>query len=96
MGSKTCWTGKKHVGDEHLRGWIERHQPDMVFSGHIHNSPFYPDGSWIDRIGRTWVFNPGRQIGPEPATIILDFAAMTAEWSSQEGHSIRDLRVAES
>ena len=94
-GSRTCWTGRKFAGDEFLRGWIDRFQPDMVLSGHIHNSPFYADGSWIDRIGKTWVFNPGRQIGPEPATIALDFAAMTAEWNSIEGHSVMDLRVAQ-
>jgi Icc-related predicted phosphoesterase len=94
-GSRTCWTGRKFAGDEFLRGWIERFQPDMVLSGHIHNSPFYADGSWIDRIGKTWVFNPGRQVGPKPATISLDFAAMTAEWDSIEGHSVVDLRVAE-
>lgn len=94
-GVRTCWTGRKHIGDQFLRTWIERFQPDMVLSGHIHHSPFFPDGSWIDRIGRTWVFNPGHQLGPQPATIILDFEAMTAEWSSHEGHSVRDLRITE-
>ena len=94
-GSRTCWSGRKFIGDEFLRGWIERFQPDMVLSGHIHNSPFYPEGSWVDRIGRTWVFNPGRQIGPQPTSIIIDFEAMTAEWSSLEGRSVRDLRIAE-
>jgi len=94
-GSRTSWTGKKQIGDKALRGWIDRFQPDIVLSGHIHNSPFYAEGSWIDRIGRTWVFNPGRQIGPEPAMIKLDLAEMSAEWSSLEGRSVRDLRVAE-
>ncbi len=92
-GARTSWSGRKFVGDEFLRGWIERFAPDMVLSGHVHNSPFYGDGSWIDRIGRTWVFNPGRQIGPQPTTITLDFDAMTAEWSSQDEQSIRDLRA---
>lgn len=95
-GARTSWTGRKFVGDEFLRGWIDRFQPDMVLSGHIHNSPFYAEGSWIDRLGRTWVFNPGRQIGPQPATITLDLTAMTAEWNSQEGRSVRELRIAES
>lgn len=94
-GSRTCWTGRKFAGDEALRQWIDRFGPDIVMSGHIHNSPFYEAGSWIDRIGRTWVFNPGRQIGPQPATITLDLAAMTAEWNSLEGCSVRDLRVTE-
>ena len=94
-GARTSWTGRKFVGDEFLRGWIDRFQPEMVLSGHIHNSPFYEAGSWIDRIGKKWVFNPGRQIGPQPTTITLDLSAMTAEWNSQEGRSVRDLRIAQ-
>ena len=66
----------------------------MVFSGHIHNSPFFGDGSWIDRIGETWVSNPGRELGREPTTILLDLEAMTAEWRSIEERSIRELGVA--
>ncbi len=93
QGARTSWSGRKFVGDEFLRGWIDRFQPDLVLSGHVHNSPFYEAGSWIDRIGRTWVFNPGRQIGPKPTTITIDFAAMTAEWDSLEGRSVRDLRT---
>jgi Icc-related predicted phosphoesterase len=95
-GSRTSWTGRKFVGDEALRRWIDRFQPDIVLSGHIHNSPFHEAGSWFDRIRRTWVFNPGRQIGPQPATIVLDLVAMTAEWNSLEGRSSCDLGVAES
>ncbi len=93
-GVRTCWTGRAFVGDEFLRGWIERFQPDVVLSGHIHNSPFYGDGSWIDRIGRTWVFNPGRQLGSQPTTISLDLTTMIAEWNSIEGRSVQDLRAA--
>lgn len=93
-GARTCFTGRKYAGDEYLRGWIERFQPDMVLGGHIHNSPFYDQGSWIDRIGRTWVFNPGRQIGPQPTTIAIDLQAMTAEWVSNEARSLRSLRIA--
>jgi Icc-related predicted phosphoesterase len=93
-GSPVCWTGKRFGGDDSLREWIERYQPDIVLSGHIHNSPFYPDGAWVDRIGKTWVFNPGKQIGPEPTHITLDLAAMTAEWVSLEGRSVRELALA--
>jgi Icc-related predicted phosphoesterase len=95
-GSPVCWSGKKFIGDEVLLAWIKKYQPDMVLSGHIHNSPFYPDGSWVDRIGKTWVFNPGKQIGPCPTNIILDLDAMTAEWISLEGQSVRQLAVADS
>jgi Icc-related predicted phosphoesterase len=94
-GARTSWSGRKFIGDEFLRGWIDRFQPDVVLSGHIHNSPFYSDGSWIDRVGRTWVFNPGRQLGPQPTTIILDLNAMTAEWNSIEGRSMRNLVTGE-
>lgn len=94
-GARTSWSGRKFIGDEFLRGWIDRFQPDVVLSGHIHNSPFYSDGSWIDRVGRTWVFNPGRQLGPQPTTIILDLKAMTAEWNSIEGRSLRNLITGE-
>lgn len=95
-GSRTSWSGRRFIGDEFLRGWIERFQPDIVLSGHVHNSPFYSDGSWIDRIGRTWVFNPGRQLGPQPTAITLDLVAMTAEWTSLEAQSLRQLVPAES
>jgi len=94
-GARTSWTGLKFAGDEFLRGWIERFHPDIVLSGHIHNSPFYDKGAWIDRIGSTWGFNPGRQLGPEPTSIVLDLDAMTAEWRSTEGRSVRDLRAAD-
>jgi Icc-related predicted phosphoesterase len=93
-GSPVCWTGKHFIGDEALLGWIKRFKPDMVFSGHIHNSPFYAEGAWSDRIGDTWVFNPGKQIGPSPTYIALDTDAMTAEWISMEGKSTRQLAVA--
>jgi Icc-related predicted phosphoesterase len=92
-GAKTSWTGRKFIGDEFLRGWIDRFQPDMVLSGHIHNSPFYDEGSWIDQIGRTWVLNPGRQIGPRPTTIKVDLAEWSAEWESDTDRSRRDLSV---
>lgn len=94
-GSPVCWNGRKHIGDEALRGWIERFRPSLVFSGHIHNSPFYEEGAWVDRIGSTWVFNPGRQPGVQPTFIQVDLGTMTAEWSSAEGRSVRNLAVAE-
>jgi Icc-related predicted phosphoesterase len=92
VGAMTCWTGRKAVGDEFLRQWIERFQPDMVLSGHIHNAPFSEQGSWVDRIGPTWVFNAGRQLGPRPTTLTIDLAAMTAEWNSLSDRVVRDLR----
>ncbi len=92
-GARVSWTGKKLLGDPFLREWINRFEPDLVLSGHIHNAPFYPDGSWIDRIGKTWVLNPGRQPGQFPTYIILDFESQLAEWFSSEGESIRRLSL---
>jgi Icc-related predicted phosphoesterase len=90
-GTSTSWTGRKFIGDAFLRKWIERFQPEMVLGGHIHNAPFSEPGSWIDRIGRTWVFNTGRQIGAEPTSLAIDLKAMTAEWSSAWDKSVRRL-----
>lgn len=92
-GSPVCWTGRKSAGDEALTDWIKRFSPDFVLSGHIHNAPFYPDGSWIDRIGGSWVFNVGRQIGPQPTFVILDFEAMSARWISVDQDETRDLTL---
>ena len=85
MGSPTCWTGSRHYGDSDLAEWIERHRPDIVLTGHVHQPPFKPDGSWADRIGDTWVFNAGRQTGPVPAHVEIDLDERWAEWSSLMG-----------
>jgi len=85
LGSPTCWTGKRHYGDAELGGWIARHAPDIVLAGHVHEPPFKPTGSWADRIGHTWVFNAGRQIGPVPAHIEIDLGAGHASWHSMLG-----------
>jgi Icc-related predicted phosphoesterase len=90
-GSPTCWTGRREYGDPDLRGWIELHQPDAVLTGHVHESPFKPDGSWADRIGRSWVFNAGNQIGRVPTNVILDFSAGHATWQSILGNELAEL-----
>ena len=84
-GSPTSWDGKKFYGDAELTEWIGRYKPDIVFSGHIHQAPFIKDGSWADRIGTTWVFNCGNQIGPVPAHIIVDTDKREAIWISLAG-----------
>jgi len=85
VGSPTCWTGRRHYGDEELGGWIDEHRPDLVLTGHVHDPPFKPDGAWADRIGDTWVFNPGRQIGPVPTFIEIDLDERRATWKSLMG-----------
>ncbi|HVT41852.1 MAG TPA: metallophosphoesterase [Acidimicrobiales bacterium] len=91
VGSTTCWTGRREYGDPDLRAWIEEHQPDVVLTGHVHESPFKPDGSWADRIGRSWVFNAGNQIGRVPAHVVLDLSAGRATWHSILGTEVIDL-----
>jgi len=89
--SPVSWAGRRFGGDEFLGGWIAKYRPDFVLSGHIHNAPFLDGGSWLDRIGSTWVFNPGRQIGAVPTYISLDLDAQSAEWNSFQGPVHRDL-----
>lgn len=89
--SPVSWTGRRFGGDEFLVKWIDRFQPEAVLSGHIHNAPFHSRGSWIDRLGKTWVFNPGRQIGPHPTCLEFDLERMTATWLSMEGQEVRQL-----
>jgi hypothetical protein len=91
--SPTSWIGKRHIGDAELAIWIERYGPDMVLRGHIHQSPFVKEGSWVDRIGERWVFNRGRQIGPHPTRILFDSEAGTALWLSLSGAEIVDLNA---
>lgn len=94
-GSPVAWTGRKCAGDMEVREWITKYQPAMVLAGHIHNSPFTNGGAWVDRIGETWVFNPGRQLAPYPTYIVLDLDEMSAEWLSLAGRSVQKLSVAD-
>ena len=89
--SPVSWTGKRFAGDEFLVEWIHQHEPDVVLSGHIHNAPFVANGSWVDRLGKSWVFNPGRQIGPFPSFLVFDLDRMTMEWVSLEEQEQRSL-----
>ncbi len=79
------WTGRQSYGDADLAGWIERFQPSLVLSGHVHPSPWATGGSWIAASGSTWVINAGRQIGPIPSHAVVDLDAWTARWWSFEG-----------
>ena len=83
--SVTAWSGKRHYGDTYLRDWIGVYKPDAVFSGHVHQAPFVQNGSWVDLVDETWVFNMGQQPGDAPAHIIYDGAAQEAAWFSIAG-----------
>ncbi|NUM53156.1 MAG: metallophosphoesterase [Candidatus Hydrogenedentes bacterium] len=94
-GSRTSWNGKVYSGDAFVAELIARLKPGIVLGGHIHNSPFYAMGSWHDRIGETWVFNPGRQMSSIPTCISIDFDTMQATWESSEGEETIDLNAPE-
>ena len=94
LASATSWTGRRHYGDSELGGWIDRFKPDLVLAGHVHEPPFKPAGSWADRIGDTWIFNPGHQPGPVPTRIEIDLAAGTASWRSLIGEESLSLAAA--
>ncbi|MCP5363628.1 MAG: metallophosphoesterase family protein [Hyphomicrobiales bacterium] len=89
--SPISWTGHRHYGDEDLVRWIHEYGPDIVLTGHIHQSPFCKGGSWVDQIGATWVFNAGRQPGPLPTHIIFDTDRNMALWFSLAGAEITKL-----
>jgi Icc-related predicted phosphoesterase len=86
-----AWTGSRHFGDPVVAEWIERWQPSAVLMGHIHQAPYTPEGSWIDRQGTTWLFNAGKQIGAVPAHVVLDLAEGWARWHSYAGVAERSL-----
>lgn len=79
-GTPLCFDGRRSFPDEELAGWIREHEPDIVLCGHIHQSPWADGGSWHARLGRTWVFNAGKQIGKVPPHITLDTDDSTAHW----------------
>ena len=86
------WTGKRHYGDAALPELVKRYSPTAVLCGHIHEAPFKTGGSWIDRIGDTWLFNAGHQIGDVPARIEIDFGEQAARWISIAGVEERALQ----
>lgn len=84
-GSPTSWDGKRSFGDAALAEWIATYGPDLVFSGHVHYAPMSPGGSWIDRIGKTSIFNAGYQLGPVPAYVVIDTNEDATLWFSATG-----------
>jgi Icc-related predicted phosphoesterase len=88
------WTGRQFYGDAELARWIDRFSPDLVLSGHVHQSPWAEGGSWIARQGRTWLINAGRQIGDIPSHVVIDSDPWSARWWSYEGEEERSLAAA--
>jgi len=66
-----------HVGSRAVRAYIERVQPDVCLTGHIH------EARAVDTIGRTVVVNPGPLSAGGYARIILDeTGGLTAKLAS--------------
>jgi Icc-related predicted phosphoesterase len=86
-----AWTGSRHFGDPVVADWIERWQPTAVLTGHIHQAPFTDAGSWVDRVGSTWLFNAGKQLGPVPAHVTIDLDGAVASWTGLTGSEQRSL-----
>jgi Icc-related predicted phosphoesterase len=85
------WDGQRSYGDVELEEWITMYRPDIVFCGHVHQAPFVNGGSWIDRMGSTWVFNAGRQYGAPPTYVVVDTDKQLALWFSAAGNQIARL-----
>jgi Icc-related predicted phosphoesterase len=79
-GTPLCRDGRREFPDHDLAAWIEAYQPDIVISGHIHQAPWIDGGSWHAQLGRTQVFNAGKQVGKVPPHITFDLGAGTAHW----------------
>lgn len=84
--SPIAWGGARYFGDDALTSWIAEYRPDIVMCGHVHEAPYVAQGSWVDYIGTTWVFNTGHYLGSPPAHIIMDTEAGEAVWLSAAGY----------
>lgn len=61
-----------HVGSRSVRNFIEKIQPDIVVSGHIH------EASGEDTIGKSRIFNPGMAAGGGYVLITSDGSKLNA------------------
>lgn len=76
-GSKVDMLGNgQHVGSPSVRAFIEKAQPAVAVTGHIHES------SAVDMIGNTPVINPGMLAGGGYVRIDFDGTTVTAELKS--------------
>lgn len=66
------WNGT-HVGSPAVRAFIERHQPDVCVTGHVHES------AGVDRIGRTTIVNTGAFCNGGYAVLTAAGGAIRAE-----------------
>ncbi len=50
----------QRVGSPAVLKFIQDNQPLLGCSGHIHESPYQPEGKWMARVGRTVWLQPGQ------------------------------------
>lgn len=50
----------RQVGSPTILRFIQKNQPLLGCSGHIHESPYQPGGKWMARVGRTVWVQPGQ------------------------------------
>ncbi len=75
-------TGNGLQGNDFLRQWILDFDPDFVFSGHLHQSPFL--SRFWDRIGRTFCINPGHVSNASfPTHVVIDTGTGIAVFHSK-------------
>jgi Icc-related predicted phosphoesterase len=55
-----------HVGSSVIRAFVEKEQPDLVLSGHIHES------RGVDEVGKSCVVNPGPAMNGHYAVVEVD------------------------
>ena len=68
---------RAHVGSRAIRSFIERRQPPLVLSGHIHESPRV-SSAYRDAIGRTVAVNPGQFGSSRLCAVWFDPASVEA------------------
>jgi len=79
-------------GSDFLRQWIFEFDPDFVFSGHLHQSPFL--SRFWDRIERTFCINPGHvRDASFPTHVVIDTEAGTAVFHHEKEGSVRSEAV---
>ena len=93
-GAAVSWAGRIARGNAGLARMVRRLRPHLVLSGHIHDAPFVEGGAWLDRMGPTWLVNPGRQPGDAPAHAVLDLAREEVTWAAAGGSDRRRLDLA--
>ena len=74
--------GGIHVGSALLRSFIEKYEPVLVVTGHIHES------AGISRVGSSTVVNPGSLAEGKYAVVELDNAGGTWSVKSAELKSL--------